>query len=48
MCPACASVGMLAIAGVVSTAGLTGLLVKLRAGCGSRGKHNIKPREMSS
>jgi hypothetical protein len=32
MCPACASVGMLAIAGVVSTAGLAGLLVKLRAG----------------
>jgi hypothetical protein len=35
MCPACASVGMLAIAGVLSTAGLTGLLVKLRAGHGS-------------
>jgi hypothetical protein len=48
MCPACASVGMLAIAGVVSTAGLTGLLVKFRAGCGSRGNHNINPREMSS
>ena len=48
MCPACASVGMLAIAGVVSTAVLTGLLAKLRADCGSRGKHNINPREMSS
>jgi hypothetical protein len=48
MCPACASVGMLAIAGVVSTAGLTGLLVKLGAGRGSGGKHNINPREMSS
>ena len=48
MCPACASVGMLAIAGVVSTAGLTGLLVKLRAGCGGRGKPNINPRETSS
>jgi alpha/beta superfamily hydrolase len=48
MCPACASVGMLAIAGVVSTAGLTGLLVKLRAVGGSRGKHNVNPREMSS
>jgi len=47
MCPACASVGMLAIAGVVSTAGLK-LLVKLRAGGGTRGKHNINLREMSS
>jgi hypothetical protein len=32
MCPACASAGMIAIAGVVSTAALTGVLVKLR-GC---------------
>jgi hypothetical protein len=48
MCPACASVGMLAIAGVVSTAGLTGLLVKLRAGRDSSGSHNVNPREMSS
>jgi hypothetical protein len=48
MCPVCASVGMLAIAGVVSTAGLTGLLVKLRTGGGSRGNHNVNPREMSS
>jgi hypothetical protein len=39
---------MLAIAGVVSTAGLTGLLVKLRAGRDSSGNHNVNPREMSS
>jgi len=32
---------MLAIAGVMSTAGLTGLLVKLRAGRGSRDNHNV-------
>ena len=30
MCPACASVGAIAIAGVVSAAGLTSLLVNLR------------------
>ena len=48
MCPVCASVGMLAVAGVVSTSGLTGLLVKLRAVCGSRDKPNVNPREMSS
>jgi hypothetical protein len=38
MCPLCASVGVLAIAGVVSTAGLAGLLTKLGAGHTGRGE----------
>lgn len=47
MCPACTSFGMLAVAGVVSTAGLTRMLIALRAGRG-RGNNNANRREMSS
>ena len=41
MCPVCASVGVMAFAGVVSSAGVATLLIKLR-------NHNVNPREMSS
>jgi hypothetical protein len=48
MCPVCASLGVFATAGVVSTAGLAMLLVKLRGGGSSRGNRNVNRREMSS
>jgi hypothetical protein len=48
MCPICASLGVFATGGVVSTAGLAILLVKLRGGRSSRGNGNVNRREMSS
>jgi hypothetical protein len=46
MCPICASAGVLTIAGAVSAAGLTGILVGLRSGRG-RGIPNVNREEMS-
>ena len=49
MCPSCVSVGVLALVGAVSTAGLTGLLGNLQGGRETKtSQSNPTPEEKSS
>jgi hypothetical protein len=49
MCPSCVSVGVLALVGAVSTAGLSGLLLSLQAGRETKtSQPNPTPEEKSS